>query len=125
VLTIRRSKLYYTASGISIPVGGRPVHRLREDSYVTATHLPPDLLLCSLTCMPNHWPKSQTCPPIYQGPTQYISTLYPHQFSALLSTPSPILIPSHTAVILGLLDSEYDGTLILKNVSNYLQINMM
>jgi len=31
VLTIRRSKLYYTASGIITPVGGRPVHRLRED----------------------------------------------------------------------------------------------
>jgi len=31
VLIIRTSKLYYTASGI-IPVGGRPVHRLREDS---------------------------------------------------------------------------------------------
>jgi len=24
------SKLYYTASGIITPVGGRPVHRLRE-----------------------------------------------------------------------------------------------
>ena len=27
VLIIRRSKLYYTASGIVKPVGGRPVHR--------------------------------------------------------------------------------------------------
>ena len=26
-----RSKLYYTASGITTPVGGCPVHRLRED----------------------------------------------------------------------------------------------
>ena len=25
------SKLYYTTSGIITPVGGRPVHRLRED----------------------------------------------------------------------------------------------
>jgi len=25
-------KLYYTASGIVIPVGGRPVHRLREEA---------------------------------------------------------------------------------------------
>ena len=33
VLIIRRSKLYYTASGIITPVGGRPVHRLREDSH--------------------------------------------------------------------------------------------
>jgi len=30
VLIIRMSKLYYTASSIIIPVGGRPVHRLRE-----------------------------------------------------------------------------------------------
>ena len=29
VLIIRRSKLYYTASGIVTPVVGRPVHRLR------------------------------------------------------------------------------------------------
>ena len=31
MLIIRRSELYYTATGIIIPVGGRPVHRLRED----------------------------------------------------------------------------------------------
>ena len=31
VLIIRRSKLYYTASGIITPVGGRLMHRLRED----------------------------------------------------------------------------------------------
>ena len=31
VLIIRRSKLYYTASGIITPIGGRPVNRLRED----------------------------------------------------------------------------------------------
>ena len=31
VLIIRRSKFYYTASGIITPVGGRPVQRLRED----------------------------------------------------------------------------------------------
>ena len=29
VLIIRRSKFYYTASGIITRVGGRPVHRLR------------------------------------------------------------------------------------------------
>jgi len=42
VLIIRRSKLYYTASGIGTPVGGRPVHRLREESskpvHGTATY---------------------------------------------------------------------------------------
>ena len=31
VFIIGRSKLYYTASGVITPVGGRPVHRLRED----------------------------------------------------------------------------------------------
>ena len=31
MLIIRRSKLYYTAFGILTPVGGRPVHRSRED----------------------------------------------------------------------------------------------
>jgi len=33
LLIIRRSKLYYTASDIIKPVGGRPVHRLREATY--------------------------------------------------------------------------------------------
>ena len=27
VLIVRRSKLYYTVSGIITPIGGRPVHR--------------------------------------------------------------------------------------------------
>ena len=31
MLIIRGSKLYYTASGIITPVGGRPVRRLRTD----------------------------------------------------------------------------------------------
>ena len=31
MLIIRGSNLYYTTSGIITPVGGRPVHRLRED----------------------------------------------------------------------------------------------
>jgi len=31
VLIIRRSKLYFTESGIITLVGGRPVRRLRED----------------------------------------------------------------------------------------------
>ena len=32
MLIIRRSKLYYTASCIITPVGGRPVHKLGEDA---------------------------------------------------------------------------------------------
>ena len=32
VLIIKRSNLYCTASGIIAPVGGRPVHRLGEES---------------------------------------------------------------------------------------------
>ena len=31
VLIFRRAKLYYTVSGIITPIGGCPVHRLRED----------------------------------------------------------------------------------------------
>ena len=30
VLIVRKPKLYYTISGIITPIGGRPVHRLRE-----------------------------------------------------------------------------------------------
>jgi len=37
VLITRRSKLHYTASGIITPIGGRPVHRLREDSLNLCT----------------------------------------------------------------------------------------
>ena len=37
----QRSKLYYTAAGIITPVGGRPVHRLREDSVNLCTGRPP------------------------------------------------------------------------------------
>ena len=40
VLIIRRSKLYYTASGIITPIGGRPVHRLREDCLKLCTGRP-------------------------------------------------------------------------------------
>ena len=47
VLIVRRSKLYYTASGIVAPVGGHSVHRLREDS----SHLL--LLLLLSTCAPD------------------------------------------------------------------------
>jgi len=32
VLIVTRSKLYYTTSGIVTPVGGHPVHMLREES---------------------------------------------------------------------------------------------
>ena len=39
VLIITRSKLYYAASGIITPVGGRPVHRLGESSPDLCTGL--------------------------------------------------------------------------------------
>jgi len=48
VLIIRRSKLYYTASGIITPVGGRPVHRLREDYTEMHGQPPPKVVLCLL-----------------------------------------------------------------------------
>ena len=42
VLIIRRSKLYYTASGIVTPVGGRPVHRLKEEWFSLLSTCAPD-----------------------------------------------------------------------------------
>jgi len=39
VFIIMRSELYYTASGIVTPVGGRPVHRLREESSPDDEHI--------------------------------------------------------------------------------------
>ena len=39
VLVVRRSKLYYTASGIITPIGGRPVRRLREDWIKSSLNL--------------------------------------------------------------------------------------
>ena len=41
VLIVRRSKLYYTASGNITPIGGRPVHRLRKSSLNLCTGRPP------------------------------------------------------------------------------------
>jgi len=38
MLIIRRSELYYTAFGIVTPVGGRPVHRLRERESSQPVH---------------------------------------------------------------------------------------
>ena len=49
VLIIRMSKLYYTAPGIITPVGGRPMHRLREYSqpvHRTATYRCDDTRCC-------------------------------------------------------------------------------
>ena len=37
----QKGKLYYTASGIITPIGGRPVHRLRESSLTLCTGRPP------------------------------------------------------------------------------------
>ena len=41
VLIVRRAKLYYTVSSIITPVGGRPVHKLREDSLNLCNARPP------------------------------------------------------------------------------------
>ena len=38
VVIVRRSKLYYTASGTITPIGGRPMHRMREDSTSQPMH---------------------------------------------------------------------------------------
>ena len=38
VLIVRRSKLYYTASGIITPIGDRPVHRLLQHVSVFLDH---------------------------------------------------------------------------------------
>ena len=38
VLIIRRSKLYYTASGIITPVGGRPVHTCARNGHLHYTY---------------------------------------------------------------------------------------
>ena len=39
VLIVRRAKLCYTVSSIITPVGGRPVHRLREDWIQSSVNL--------------------------------------------------------------------------------------
>jgi hypothetical protein len=52
VLIIRRSKLYYTASGIITPVGGRPVHRLRESCLNLCTGRPPTECDDTRCCIP-------------------------------------------------------------------------
>ena len=41
VLIIRKSKLHYTASGIIIPIGGHPAHRLRESPLNLCAGRPP------------------------------------------------------------------------------------
>jgi hypothetical protein len=47
VLIVRKSKLYYTASGIITLVGGRPVRRLRADSlHGKATYRCDDIKCC-------------------------------------------------------------------------------
>jgi len=45
VLIIGGSKLHYAASGIITPVGGRPVHGLREDSQYIPVHVSSTVVL--------------------------------------------------------------------------------
>ena len=62
MLIIRRSRLYYTASGIITPIGGRPVHSLREESLLSTQHdsifrsigpTPSQLYICSIRRTPS------------------------------------------------------------------------
>ena len=62
VLIVRRAKLYYTVSGSITPIGGRPVHRLRESVHGTATYMCDDTRDCII----------QFCPP----DDKYISSKY-------------------------------------------------
>ena len=41
VLIVRGAKLYITVSGIITHIGGRPMHRLKEDSFNLCTGQPP------------------------------------------------------------------------------------
>ena len=56
VLIVRRPKLYYTASGIIKPIGGRPVHRLRESSFNLRTGRPPTDCDDTRGCIVQFWP---------------------------------------------------------------------
>ena len=47
MLIVRRAKLYYTVSGIITPIGGRPVHRLREDYLHLGTAVAQWLRCCA------------------------------------------------------------------------------
>ena len=53
LLLIRRSKCYYTASGIITPAGGRPVHRLIEETESFLS-----------TCAPDGHPQSVMIPDV-------------------------------------------------------------
>ena len=50
---VRRPKLYYTTSGIITPIGGRPVHRLREDLCMGR---PPTACDDTRGCIVQFWP---------------------------------------------------------------------
>jgi len=57
VLIIRRSELPCTASGIITPIGGRPVHRVREDSPLNlCTGRPPTECDDTRCCIIQFWP---------------------------------------------------------------------
>ena len=48
VLIVRRPKLYYTTSGIITPIGGRSVHRLRED-WIKLFNIKINTLRCTVS----------------------------------------------------------------------------
>ena len=63
VLIIRRSELYFTASGIITLIGGRPVHRLREDWMECIMHSMEGIMHSTYRCDDTRDCVIQFCPP--------------------------------------------------------------
>jgi len=64
VLIIRKSKFDYTASGIITNVGGRPVHRLRDDGHLQSVTIP-DAVLYNFDLLMMSTKVLETCRGIY------------------------------------------------------------
>ena len=52
-------KLYYAASGIITPIGGRPLHRLRESSLDLCKGWPPIGVMIPEAVQYNFWPDNE------------------------------------------------------------------